>query len=123
MQHSFVDLSLILLALAAVVGWIWSLYRQRMSEALRSNREEGHARFQAMIEDQTDLICRSDGDGKRLFVNEAYCRFFNRTREELIGTPIGNFSRSLRSDAPYFPTDECCTNATSLELRQTKLAR
>ena len=91
MPHSFIDLSLILLTLAAVVGWVWSLYRQRMSEAFRLSQEEGQARFQAMIEDQTDLICRSDGNAKRLFVNEAYCRFFNRTREELIGTPISSF--------------------------------
>jgi PAS domain S-box-containing protein len=31
------------------------------------------------------LICRFLIDGTIIFVNEAYCRYFNKTREELIG--------------------------------------
>ncbi|MBW1953327.1 MAG: PAS domain S-box protein [Deltaproteobacteria bacterium] len=44
------------------------------------------ARYRAIVEDQTDLICRSLPDGRLTFVNEAYCRYFYKTREELIGT-------------------------------------
>ena len=43
------------------------------------------ARYRAIVEDQTELICRFDPDGKLTFVNEAYCRFFNKRREDLIG--------------------------------------
>ncbi|RQD77951.1 MAG: PAS domain S-box protein, partial [Desulfonatronospira sp. MSAO_Bac3] len=35
---------------------------------------------------QTEFICRFLPDGTHLFVNEAYCRRFNKTEEELIGT-------------------------------------
>ncbi|MEE9318148.1 MAG: PAS domain S-box protein [Rhodospirillales bacterium] len=91
MQHQIIDLILILLVLAALAGWIWYAYRYQVIEAKRRGYEEGQARFQAMVEDQTDLISRADADGKRLYVNEAYCRFFNRTRSELIGVKIGSF--------------------------------
>lgn len=43
------------------------------------------ARYRAIVEDQTELICRFKPDGTLTFVNEAYCRYFNKTREELIG--------------------------------------
>ena len=91
MQHQLIDLIFILLALTALVGWFWYAYRHQALEAKHKGYEEGQARFQAMVEDQTDLIYRADADGNRLFVNEAYCRFFNRTHEELIGKPIGSF--------------------------------
>ncbi len=80
MQHQIIDLVLILLVLTAVAGWIWYAYRYRVIKAKRRGYEEGQARFQAMVEDQTDLSSRADTDGKRLYVNEAYCNFFNRTR-------------------------------------------
>ncbi|MBW1933282.1 MAG: PAS domain S-box protein [Deltaproteobacteria bacterium] len=38
-----------------------------------------------MVEDQTELICRFFPDGKIFFVNEAYCRYFEKTRVELMG--------------------------------------
>lgn len=43
------------------------------------------ARYRAIIEDQTELICRWLPDGTLTFVNEAYCRYFGRQRDELIG--------------------------------------
>jgi PAS domain S-box-containing protein len=43
-------------------------------------------RFRAIVEDQTDLICRFNPDGELTFVNGAYCRFRRKTREELLGT-------------------------------------
>jgi PAS domain S-box-containing protein len=49
-------------------------------------------RYRAIIEDQTDLICRFKPDGTILFVNYAYCRFHAKRREELIGT---NFFPSM----------------------------
>ena len=55
-------------------------------------QEEGlrasEARYRAMIEDQTEIICRHrPGDGTYTYVNEVFCRFFGRSREELIGRP------------------------------------
>lgn len=91
MSHNIVDLILILTALSAIGGWVWFGNRHQASEARARKQVESQQRFQAMIEDQTDLICRSDGQGRRLYVNDAYCRFHNRTREELVGTQIGSF--------------------------------
>lgn len=47
---------------------------------------ENESRFRAIVEDQTDLICRFTPDGNLTFVNEAYCRFQGKSRQELLGT-------------------------------------
>ena len=46
---------------------------------------ESQIRYRAIVEDQTELITRSSADGVLSFVNEAYCRYFGETREELLG--------------------------------------
>jgi PAS domain S-box-containing protein len=55
-------------------------YRQTESE-LRESEE----RYRNVIEDQTEFLCRFRPDGTHVFVNEAYCRYFGRRREEIIG--------------------------------------
>jgi PAS domain S-box-containing protein len=42
--------------------------------------------YRAIVEDMSEMVVRWKPDGTRLFVNDAYCRFFGATREELIGT-------------------------------------
>lgn len=52
---------------------------------------ESETRYRAIVEDQTELICRFLPDGNLTFVNDAYCRYFNKQREELLGqsfTPL-----------------------------------
>ncbi len=46
---------------------------------------EGEALYRTIVEDQMELICRFLPDGTLTFVNEAYCRYFDKQREELIG--------------------------------------
>lgn len=53
---------------------------------------ESEKRFRAVVEDQTDLICRFTPDGALTFVNGAYCRFFGKSREALLGA---NFLQTL----------------------------
>jgi PAS domain S-box-containing protein len=43
------------------------------------------ARYRAIVEDQTELICRFLPDGTLTFVNGAYCRYFDKRREDLLG--------------------------------------
>jgi PAS domain S-box-containing protein len=55
--------------------------RKRAEEALQASEE----RYRAVVESQTELVCRYLPDTTLTFVNEAYCRFFGRPREQLIG--------------------------------------
>ena len=59
----------------------------RLREA-EDELKRSEARFRAIVEDQTDLICRWNSDRLVTFVNEAFCRFFERQRTELIGFPF-----------------------------------
>ena len=43
------------------------------------------ARYRALVESQVDLISRYLPDTTLTFVNDAYCRFYGKTREQLIG--------------------------------------
>ncbi|TAF98446.1 MAG: PAS domain S-box protein [Oscillatoriales cyanobacterium] len=47
--------------------------------------QASESRYRAIIEDQTELICRFLPSGVVTFVNDAYCRYFNKSRSELIG--------------------------------------
>ncbi|MFA6226273.1 MAG: PAS domain S-box protein [Methanoregula sp.] len=38
------------------------------------------------MEDQTEFICLFQPDGTHVFVNDAYCRYFGKVREEIIGS-------------------------------------
>lgn len=61
--------------------------RNQVEASLR----QSEARYRAVLEDQTELICRFLPDSVFTFVNDAYCRYFGKTREELIGcswTPV-----------------------------------
>jgi two-component system, cell cycle sensor histidine kinase and response regulator CckA len=46
---------------------------------------ESEARYRALVESQIDLISRYRPDTTLTFVNDAYCRFYGRTRDELVG--------------------------------------
>jgi PAS domain S-box-containing protein len=46
---------------------------------------ESEQRYRNIVEDQTEFICRFRPDGTHVFVNEAYCRYFSLTREDIIG--------------------------------------
>src|SRR5688572_3935589 len=57
------------------------------TEALR----ESEQRYRDLVETQTELVCRYLPDATLTFVNEAYCRFFGRTRDELVGHKFTDF--------------------------------
>jgi diguanylate cyclase (GGDEF)-like protein/PAS domain S-box-containing protein len=69
--------------------------RQQAEEALR----QSEARYRAIIEDQTELICRYLPDGTLTFVNEAYCRYFSQQRQELIGSNFIAFIQNADGQA------------------------
>jgi PAS domain S-box-containing protein len=61
---------------------------------------ESEKRFRAVVEDQTDLICRFKPDGLLTFVNEAFSHFHGKHSEELLGT---NFFQTLSKEDAAVP--------------------
>ena len=51
----------------------------------RAALQASEERYRGIVEDQTELICRFLPDGTYTFVNGAYCRYFQRSPEELLG--------------------------------------
>ncbi len=47
--------------------------------------QEAEERYRAVVNDLTEIVCRFRADGTITFVNEVYCRFFGKTRDELLG--------------------------------------
>ncbi len=47
--------------------------------------ELSNQRHIALLEDQTELICRYKSDGTFLYVNKAFCDFFGKSYESLVG--------------------------------------
>lgn len=47
---------------------------------------ESEQKYRNVVELQTELICRFQPDGTHIFVNDAYCRYFRKSPEEIIGT-------------------------------------
>ncbi|MGE5415249.1 MAG: diguanylate cyclase domain-containing protein [Acidobacteriota bacterium] len=65
-----------------IYGDIFDVTNRRIAEeALRISEE----RYRGIVEDQTELICRRDPDRTLTFVNEAFCRYFKKSRDELLG--------------------------------------
>jgi PAS domain S-box-containing protein len=60
---------------------IAAVRRRQAEKAL----QESEIRFRNLVEDQTEFISRFLPDGTHVFVNEAYCRYFNKKREEILG--------------------------------------
>lgn len=83
--------------------------RIEMEKALRESEEQ----YRAVVEGQTELIGRFFPDYRMKFVNEAMCRYFSRSREELIGKSflpmlheadkdrVAAFYGSLTFEAPF----------------------
>src|SRR5262245_28898579 len=70
-------------AQAALIGMllVQRARRRRAEKGLRESEE----RYRDVVETQSELICRYLPDTTLTFVNDAYCRFFGRRRDELVG--------------------------------------
>lgn len=61
---------------------------ERTAELIRINEKlkESESRYRNVVEDQTEFIARWLPGGKYTFVNEAYCRYVHKSRNELVGS-------------------------------------
>jgi PAS domain S-box-containing protein len=82
LQGFFLFISIPLMLLAALV---WQHARAAVS--LRRSKEQ----YRSVVEDQADLICRFLADGSFTFVNAAFCRYVQRSAEELMGQKFWPF--------------------------------
>gem|GEM_PF-1029512 len=75
------------------------LSRKRAEFALRESEE----RYQSVVQTQSELICRYQPDLTLTFVNNAYCRYFNHSAEEIIGKSfLETIRESEREDVKAF---------------------
>ena len=60
----------------------------RTAELIQINAKlrESESRYRNVVEDQTEFIARWQPGGSYTFVNEAYCRYVRKEREQLIGS-------------------------------------
>jgi PAS domain S-box-containing protein len=55
--------------------------RKSIEQGLQASEKS----YRTVVENQTEIITRFSADGKLLFVNDACCRTFGKSREELLG--------------------------------------
>ncbi len=51
----------------------------------RKKIEDSEAKYRLLVENQTDLVVKTDAQGRFLFVSPSYCRMFGKREEELLG--------------------------------------
>ncbi|MDJ0843082.1 ATP-binding protein [Crocosphaera sp.] len=79
----------LLLVLTVIIIVLWRFYLLRSMYRLKQTQKalkKSEAQYRAIVEDQTELICRFLPDGTLTFVNEAYCRYFGQAREDILYT-------------------------------------
>jgi len=84
LTHPYVVGGLLVFAaqLALILGLLVERARRRRAEA---ESRESEARYRSVVDTQSELICRFLPDTTLTFVNDAFCRFWHETRNELLG--------------------------------------
>ena len=65
-----------------MAGLHLDIHERKQAEQARAEVE---TRYRTLVENQPDAVCRWLPDTTLTFVNEAYCRFYGCTREQLLG--------------------------------------
>ncbi len=59
-------------------------YYPKATRETEAKLEKSEAKYRAVVEDQTELICRYKKDGTYTFVNEAFSRYFNIEKNRIL---------------------------------------
>jgi PAS domain S-box-containing protein len=62
------------------------LVERRRRRTANIGLKESEARYRNVVDTQIELICRFLPDTTLTFVNDAYCKYFGRSADELVGT-------------------------------------
>jgi PAS domain S-box-containing protein len=76
-------LFVIIAQVGLIAGFLMQSIKRRGAEERTRTSE---AMYRSVIETQSDLVCRFLPDTTLTFVNDAYCRFWNKRPDELLGT-------------------------------------
>jgi PAS domain S-box-containing protein len=79
-------------------------YRKQAEEALK----ESEKRYAAIVEEQTEMVCRFLPGGEVTFVNDSFCLFFGTCREQVVSRPLslllGSANGDLLESGPQRPS-------------------
>jgi PAS domain S-box-containing protein len=105
------------------IGYVGSCHditdRKAAEEALRQSEQ----RYRDVVESQTEMVCRYLPDTTLTFVNEAYCRFFGRSREELIGRRFLDFIPEAAREAALAPIGQLLTEPGVVRVNEHEVIR
>jgi PAS domain S-box-containing protein len=83
----------------ALVSWLAARSLQQALRDLRASK----ARYRAIVEDQSELICRFRPDGAMTFANRAFCRYFDvPSGETLIGRSVQALVAEVSAGDPRY---------------------
>ncbi|MDY6915705.1 MAG: PAS domain-containing sensor histidine kinase, partial [Candidatus Cloacimonadota bacterium] len=82
-QFKFYEARLMLMETDKVLCLVRDYTKQKEAEIALKKSEEN---FRTVVEDQTELICRLDTEGRMIFVNQSLCRYLGSSQDELLGT-------------------------------------
>ncbi len=83
--------------------------------ATKERLQHSESIYRAIVEDQIEQVCRYKRGGTLTFVNDAYADFFQKNKDELIGTvftlnmpdeDLQQFEKHLRKLTPFRPVAE-----------------
>jgi len=63
-----------------------AIQQKQLEDALKEREKQ----YRSVVEDQSEFIIRFLPDGTLVFANEAYCSYFNKSRDEIMGSNIRN---------------------------------
>jgi PAS domain S-box-containing protein len=96
-----------------------AIQQKRLEDALKEREKQ----YRSVVEDQSEFIIRFLSDGTLVFANEAYCAYFKKSRDELLGKNVRDLIpssdqekffcqlQSLTRENPVSTTDSRTTSA------------